>query len=226
MIKIPLITDWNICTPTLFRFLEKEYVDAFFKEGSLRLSSFSKFHTHEDEQRLDKTEGKTMFVHRTFLNGGQTLTARATHGVNAYVLSASMRYDKELMKTFNRDSYIRIKDTTGFGMAIARQIPGLIKAFESPCLYQDMKIITADLGFIDINQFRDSQNPAQLNKELISDFIDSKMQHYPLFLKSKAYAHQVEYRIVWITRDKTPDYLDIKAPDAIQFCEKPNSLNE
>jgi hypothetical protein len=134
MIKFPLVTDWNICTPSLFRFLDQEYVDSFFKEGSLRLSSFSRFHKHNDEQRLDKKEGRTMFVHRTNQGGGQAITARATHGVNAYVLCITMRYDKSLIESFGCNSCFRITNSTNFGMAIARHIPGLKSAFEGPCL--------------------------------------------------------------------------------------------
>jgi hypothetical protein len=224
MIKLPIVTDWNICTPNLFRFIDSEYVDSFFKEGSLRLSSFSQFHKHKDEQRLDKNEGRTMFVHRTNQGGGQTITAWATHGVLAYVLCAAMRYDKNLMESFGCNSYFRISNSTNFGMAIARQIPGLVAAFEGPCLYQDKKIIEQDLGYIDINQFKNPQG--QIRKEVLNDFIVSMMAHYPLFLKEKSFAHQVEYRYVWIVKNKESDFLDIKVPEALQFCEKPNELTE
>ena len=167
-----------------------------------------------------------MFVHRTNQGGGQTIEAGATHGANAYVLCATMRYDQDLMKSFNYDSYIRINDSTKFGMVIARNIPGLISAFEGPCLYQDMKIIEKDLGFIDINRFRDPEDPKNIRKDLLNNFIISQMAHYPLFLKEKSFAHQSEYRFVWITKSKTSDYLDLKIPEAIQFCTKPSSLTE
>ena len=221
MIKLPIITDWNICTPTLFRFLDKKYADAFFTDGSIRLSSFSQFHNHIDEQMLDKQEGKAMFVHRTNQGGGQTIEVFARYGTNAYILSTSMRYDTELMKAFNSDSYIRINDSTNFGIAISRYIQGLTSAFEGPCLYQSNKIIERDLGYIDITKFRD-----KVKKNLLDEFVNSQMQHYPLFLKDKPYAHQSEYRFVWIIRDKTYDYIDIKVPEAIKFCQQPNSLTE
>lgn len=226
MITLPLVINWNLCTPNLFRYLSSEFVDAFFADGSLRISSFSQFHKHKDEQRLDQREGKTMFVHRTSQGGGQTITAWATHGVNAYVLCFSMRYDKELMDAFGCDSYFRISNSTNFGMAVARHIPGLVASFEGPCLYQDKKIIEQDLGYIDINQYRSLENPEQLSKDLLNEFIVSKMSHYPLFLKDKRFAPQVEYRYVWIVRNKANDFLDLKVQEALQFCEKPNELTE
>jgi len=111
-------------------------------------------------------------------------------------------------------------------MAVARNIPGLVNAFEGPCLYQDMKIIEQDLGYIDVNKFRDPENPANIRKEMLNDFILSRMEHYPLFLKEKSFAHQVEYRYLWIVRNKEADYLDIKVPEAIQFCEKESELTK
>jgi hypothetical protein len=242
MIKIPLLlAEWNICSPTLFRFMDSQYVNAFFADGSLRISSFFKFHKHTDEQRLDKGEGKTMFVHRTNQRGGQTLTAWAIQGANAYVLSTSMRYDQDLLRSFNSDSYIRIKDSTAFGMAIARHIPHLVAGYEGTCLYQEMKIAEKDLGYIDLNQFQDPQNPLPVtdpkqipysgiplpsNNRPLTEYILSQLGHYSMFLKDKKYAHQVEYRFIWVTSNNTEDYLDIKVPEAIQFCDKPNSLTE
>ena len=226
MITLPLVTDWHICTPHLFRYMPKQYVDQFFEDGSIRLSSFSQFHKHEDEQRLDENEGRTMFVHRTNQNGGQTITAWATHGLSAYVLCAAMRHDKDLMDAFECDSYFRVTNSTGFGMAIARKIPGLVAAFEGPCIYQDKKIIEQDLSYIDFNQFRERESSEEINKAAIENFINSKMAHLPLFLKAKSFAHQIEYRYVWVVRDKNADYLDIKAPDSRMFCVRPNELTD
>lgn len=242
MIRLPLLlSEWNICTPTLFRLMDSKYVDAFFADGSLRISSFSKFHKHADEQRLDKGEGKTMFVHRTNQRGGQTITAWTIQGANAYVLSTSMRHDQDLLHSFNSDSYIRIKDSSAFGMAIARHIPHLVAGFEGACLYQERKIIKRDLGYIDLNQFQDPQNPLPVidqkeipysglplpsNNPKLTDYILSQLGHYSMFLKDKIFAHQSEYRFIWVTANNTEDYLDIKVPEAIQFCEKPSLITE
>jgi len=48
---------WHIYFPVLFRYLEQEYIDAFFRDGSLRLSSFKQFAKHKDEARNDWGEG-------------------------------------------------------------------------------------------------------------------------------------------------------------------------
>jgi len=227
--------------------MESKYVNAFFEDGSLRLSSVSQFSKHVDEQRLDVGEGKIMFVHRTNQRGGQTLVTWAMQGTNTYILSATMRYNQDLCKSFNSDSYIRINDSIGFGTAIARHIPFFLAGFEGPCLYQERKIIERDLGYIDINQFKDPDITTSVDDTLLNglarislkpdislpsgnprltQFILSRMQHYAMFLKDKKYSHQVEYRFVWAIPGDATDSLDIKVPEAIQFCEKPNPLTE
>jgi hypothetical protein len=224
MIALQISSPWNVCTPTLFRFLEKQFVDQFFQDGTLRLSTFDKFKKHEDEQRLGKQEGKITFVHRTSQRGGQTLEAFAAHGQNAYVLCGAMRFENELMDAFNCDSYIRINDPTKFGMAISKHLPGFIAGFEGPCLYQANKIIEKDLGYIDLNSFKTQTGQVDMNK--LQSFINHHMSFYPYFLKDKSYSHQMEYRLLWLTSSETNDYIDIKAPEAIQFCSMPSNLTE
>jgi len=228
MITLPIVTaEWNICTPVLFRFMDGKYVDAFFEDGSLRLSSFAVFRNHKDEQRLDEVEGRLMFVHKTEQGGGQTIEAQVNYSaMNLYVFSTSMRCDSALMTAFKSDSYIRINDSTKFGIEIAKHIPGVVRAFEGPCLYQTNKIMSLDSGYIDIGQFRDPRYPQNIRVDRLKNFVSSKARHYPLFLKHKSYAHQSEYRFVWLTNNTTEDFLDIKVPGAIQFCEKPSSLTE
>lgn len=238
---------WTICTPTLFRYMDSKYVEAFFTDGSLRLSSMSLFSKHTDEQRLDAGEGKVMFVHRTNQGGGQTLATWAIQGTNAYVLSTSMMYDRDLCESFHSDSYIRINDSIGFGTAIALHIPALLLGLEGPCLYQGKKIIEKDLGYIDISQFQDPDNTERVDDTLLkqldqislrpdtalpagnarlTQLILRRMQHYALFLKDKRFSRQVEYRFVWVLANGADDYLEVKVPEAIQFCEKPNPLIE
>ena len=233
-------SNWYIATPTLFRFMDSKYVDAFFADGSLRISSFSRFQKHKDEQRMDKDEGKVMFVHTTKQGGGQTILAMIEQGINAYILSTTMRYDKGFLGIFNVDSYIRINDSSGFGEAIAKKISNLTFGYEGVCLYQETKIIHKDLGYIDINKLRDPQNPLPLIEQekishdglhlspnpLIKEYIFSQIGHHAMFLKDKRFAHQTEYRFAWAIKGQSLDFIDIKVPEAIKFCEKPNILIE
>jgi len=224
MITLNINSPWNVCTPTLFRFMEREFVDQFFHDGSLRISSFKQFREHKDEQRLDKFEGDTYCALTSSQNGGQTIEAKVRHGKNAYVLCAAMRFDKELMKSFEQDSYIRINDPTKFGMVISRHVPGFVAGYEGPCLYQENKIINKDIDYIGLDAFRSSTG--QIDMSRVNSFIDREMDFIPYFLKERSYAHQIEYRMLWLTNSDIEDFMDIKVPEAVQFCTRPKSLTE
>jgi len=226
MLTVPINYPWHVCTPTVFRYLPAEYVDAFFVDGSLRLSSFRMFKQHADEQRLDKREGDTMFVHRTSQNGGQTISAWASHGKTAYVLCGTMRHEQSLMERFGCDSYIRINDPTKFGIVIARHIPTFRVGAEGPCLYQENKIIERDLGYIDIQRFSDPGDPGSISKTMMNRFVNDAMEHFPFFLKDSQFSAQVEYRHVWMTSTQVEDFLHIRVPEAIQYCSKPSWITE
>jgi hypothetical protein len=205
---------WNILTPTLFRYLPAAYVDAFFKDGSLRLSSFARFKSHADEQRFDDKEGRTLFIHSNEQNGGQTLSAWMQHGFNAYVLCGTIRHDDSLMQTFGCDSYIRINDPTTFAAILARHVPNVRGGAEGLCLYQQMKIIERDLGYIDFAKFpSDPSDSKKPSKVAIDRLVNDAAGIYPYFLKDRTYVHQAEYRLVWITEQPVDGVLDIKIPE-------------
>lgn len=226
MITLPISYPWHVCTPTIFRYLNAEHVDAFFSDGSLRLSSFARFKTHADEQRMDAKEGEVHFVHRTNQNGGQTLYAKSFHGTKAFVLCATMRHDNALMADFGCDSYIRIENPTEFGARVARHIPGLQAGAEGPCLYQNKKFIERDLGYLDTKLFADPADPSKPNVEAISRILNDQMRHWPLFLKERSFASQAEYRLLWLTSADIDGYVDIKVPEAIPLCSRPSELTQ
>jgi len=228
MLGMPIVTaQWHICPPPLFRYLENKYVDAFFNDGTLRLSSFAQFKKHNDEQRQDKHEGEAFFVEQTNHGSGQTIEIFSSYGDNAYILSSCMRYDKKLAELFSCDSYIKINDTTNFGIAVAQQIPLLMAGFEGPCVYRSAKILAKDMEQPpkDIQQFKNKDGLVDISK-LTDSVTGQHPSHLPYFLKDNAYATQVEYRFVWITKNPVEEPLTIKVPQAVQFCEKPNTLNQ
>ena len=68
---------WSNRSPRVYRFLEKQYVEAFFRTGALRLSSFARFSKHTDEQRLDGNEGTVSIVYSPPGGSGKTVLLEA-----------------------------------------------------------------------------------------------------------------------------------------------------
>jgi len=168
---------------------------------------------------LDSNEGDWVTViHRSAEQGDQTISAHWKTGSYAYVVSASMKYDQGLMSGFDCDSYIRIHNPTEFGARISRQIPGFRSGGEGPCLYQANRIVGGDGEYVDPKRFKTAED--------LGKFINDKAQHIPFFIKHNSFAHQVEYRMIWITDHEVNDFLDIKCPEAVELCSRPTKVFE
>jgi hypothetical protein len=200
--------------------LEKEFVDAFFETGALRLSSFERFSQHADEQRLDASEGKGIVAHINAEGEGQTIMARIGQGHNAYVLCASTFYSGNLAEAFNADSGFRINDIFGFANAVSRYVPGFVVGREGPCLYLQKRVLNRDMGRIELDSLRVSSDSKNMDMGKMMQTIFGMAGDDLFFLKSSKYAHQNEYCLLWCTSGQVNPYLDITCPEARNFCTR------
>jgi hypothetical protein len=209
------MTQWNIRTPIVYRYLPRQYVDEFFGTGAIRLSSFSEFSKHPDEEKGDAGEGKHIIVGK---GTKQTVFAVTAHGHDACVLSCSAILSDELMERFNCDAAIRVKNTTAFALAIARQLPGLRQGFEGSCYYRDGSI-EADIGDFELDQLRTSPGEASLDLGKLGGFALSMAGAAVYFKKREVYQHQSEYRFIWLVDHEVPGPVAVICPEARSFCE-------
>lgn len=109
----------------LYRYMEKEFVDRFFSDGELFLTSFNRCKEHEDKARRDQREGRYIFEFRGKSN---TLAVNHQAGANSYMLCTSVSSDHNLLSRFKADSRIKISQPTEFFLEIAKAIPGLVNS--------------------------------------------------------------------------------------------------
>jgi hypothetical protein len=224
VVNLQFTSPWNLCTPLVYRYLQAKYVDDFFEDGSLRLSSAERFGQHPDEVRNDPDEGKANFFHRTEEGGGQTIAAHIEQGQNAYILCGSAYFSPDLMDAFGADSYIRINDSTAFGQAVSRHIPGFSGGAEGHCRYQSARAFERDLGFVDgINVTLPDGSPGYDQQRLLQ-VLNQGVGVVPIFLKGVHFAWQAEYRLVWFSSGLASPYLEIKVPEARELCTKGNDF--
>lgn len=220
MVNLQFTSPWNLFTPLVYRYLQAEYVEAFFEDGSLRLSSVETFAAHPDEQRNDPSEGKANFFHRTEAGGGQTIVAHVEQGQNAYILCGSAYCSPDLTDAFGCDSYIRINDTTAFGQAVSRHIPGFVGGAEGLCRYQSARAFERDLGFVDgINVTLPDGSPGY-DQERLLGVLNQAIGIVPLFEKEVGFASQAEYRFIWFSSGPASPILNIKVPEARELCTR------
>lgn len=224
--QIPRVVAWHQRSPVVYRYLESQFIDKFFNEGELRLSSFKKFKQHPDEQRGDSHEGKAILV-----TGGNNVTAYAIaeFGGNALVMSASEIHQKELYDVFCVDGCFAVENPPMFGLAICRAISNCIAGMQGPCNYYDRRVLEKDSPTLRLEDFGISSNgsvaepkavgQAEMNR-IAGPALQSVFGDDAIFLKTREYAHQREHRLVWFTENNVPETLIISCPDAVQYCKR------
>jgi len=218
LIEIPHTPFANAYVPMLFRYLELEWVDEFFKTGKLRLSSFKKFHKHDDEQRGDTSEGSNSI----FGNSPDHHLFAVTHsGNDAFVLSTSLTFNEQLYIDFKVDSCFVIEKPLEFMDCIIRAIPEFKGINYGPCLYQPEKIIQRKIPSFNMDSIKCDENSNNVDMDKMFNLINQVGGNDVLFSKTIKYSNQHEYRILWHSfSDTMPDYIDVFVPEARVFCKQ------
>jgi hypothetical protein len=222
MIQMQLASKiWHVRQPEITRVIDSIYVDAFFADGSIRLSSMEKFRSYPDEERGDPREGERHARH-TNAQGSQFVFINAQPaGHNAYVLSFTSNNHAGGMQTFGNSAF-RVKSSFQFGAALSAAIPNFVEGIEGPCIYTDQFALDRNIGAADDALFS-NEDGFQIGGPSQSHVL-AQMQAGPefYFKKRTRYAPQNEYRMVWFVSGAAQPYLDIKCPAAVAVCERVN----
>lgn len=212
-IAVPFAQHWEVRLPVVVRQMHIQYVEDFFRDGSLRLSSFEAFRRHPDEQRRDCQEG-TAVMEIEEPNG--RLSILGANAQEAYVLCASLGEPACTGRPADA-GFIRIHDTVGFAAAVSRQINGFVGGSEGPCRYSHDKIVRK-AGTRSIQPPKSAAEAeswfAEQNEYVGRQAIDA------YFLKNQCFSHENEYRLIWFAEGERKAHIDIKCPAALKFCER------
>jgi hypothetical protein len=189
---------------TLYRYMDKCYVEKFFQQGALQLGSFLHFAELEDESRRDDSEGfKEILVQGKV--GGVFREYRS--GLTSLVLCTSMDGNKWASKW--GDAAIQINDPTRFGIAVTDAIKECIEGAEGPCIYAEGSRIGLKI--------RAALHASQMNRwPPKQDLLPSSME---CFVKEARFQADQEYRFAWRLRDEPAATLEINCSGAVRFCE-------
>jgi hypothetical protein len=209
---------WQVVRPRLYRHLEAKYVEGFFNDGSLRLSSFARFAQHPDERLRDTAEG----IGSRFGIGSQaTIAMVGGRGTDCYVLCATLHNTEGVRKQFGHsDACIAIDNILGFANAVSLKLPFFTQGFEGPVIYQDNTTIYKNIGATSAEELIERyKNPdGTLRMEMLQDMAGRMGVIEEYFIKHSRHAQECEYRLLWATGQTAEPFIDIKVPDARQFC--------
>jgi hypothetical protein len=88
-------TNTHFSLPRVYRYMDKEYIEAFFKDGSLRLSSFQHFASHPNELVKDGTEGNATIFQTGY---GKTVISNLRYIPNVNILCGTTLNSSKLKK--------------------------------------------------------------------------------------------------------------------------------
>jgi hypothetical protein len=214
--EIPFQIFMQAYVPMVYRYLDKELISTFFNEGKLRLSSFNKFKKHADEQRSDKDEGQNFIIGNM---KDKQFMAMVSSGIDAFVLSSSLMHCKELYEDFKVESCFVIERPVEFMQEIGKHIPEFKGINFGPCIYKPNHQIIRQFPGLDMEALKSDDDPNGMDMNKMFALSNEAGGNEVLFTKTKKYSQQHEYRMLWHSElNPFPDYIDIVAPEAIQFC--------
>ena len=210
--------------PMLYRHIDKQFIEEFFKYGKLKLTTYKRCKNIEDTIRRDADEGKTTL--ETKEEGNTIQIGYGVVGCIMLCLSLSKEYTSS--KGEKSECCIEIQNVYDFTYLITDQLlqNGIkVKSvLKGPCCYNDRNIQRQ------INTTAIKKMEEQMSKGTSSDFnllfdtagaID---QNDAYFSKPVEKSVENEYRIVWILDEepKEENYF-VEIPAAIPFCRSVNS---
>jgi hypothetical protein len=188
----------------LIKMSKKEYIDAFFEHGTLKLGTLEYYRTIDDPEQGDNSEGSIIIIGQ---NSTNTAFAKIGSGFNNYVFCC---YDgspnNEVIEKFGYDDYFIIENPKEFAESI-RQLIEANRVIRSQCIYKKDKVL-----------FGKTSDHFDFN--VLSEKLATLVDETQYFIKTDKYEHQQEYRFIWGLENNVSEPLIIKCPEAIQFCKR------
>lgn len=208
--------NWKVKNYPVYRLLDNtKWIDNFFDSGEIQLSCFAKFRKYPNEIQGDPAEGSALCYFED--DERNTIGFQYESGLSSYILSTTEVLSDKIIEDFQAVGAIKILDTTNFALELSKKIAYCFSGLEGRCQYEkgrsfplkDMKTI-ARLYKLKNGKYDDE----------FRSLLQSMVNEYELFLKTKKYEYQNEYRFTWHTSIELASSINIKCPEARSFCER------
>lgn len=137
-LKFGFSRPWSVRLPVVTRFLDERYVEELFSSGRLRLSTFSTFRNHKDEERGDPNEGR---VNAEISTPNANHHVLAINGQESYVLCGGLVENPNMEASFSTQFGIRILNPLAFADAVSGRVPGFVGGYQGNCIYRSETLI-------------------------------------------------------------------------------------
>ena len=206
---------WNdLNCPQLFRYMEEKYIDNFFENGELRITTLNECRKHE-EIRQDIFEGVLDFIHVTTDDEGKV---KVPEGM-LYILDEQdnpISNAKALLVKQLRNCYLLCMSSND-RLFQKFQCKYAIKIYESKKFYQDVSAVIEDIMEVRIARFGSVFYANDRSK------VDLEQRAWDaVFVKNKEFSLECEWRACIIPKGSLNQIqpLNICCPHARRWCEK------
>ncbi len=211
-----------------FRYLQEDYVDAFFERGEILLTTYERCKSHEDESRRDQNEGKLNF---NFTYGDQSVGGIHGVGRSSYMLCTSMIWSEELKQRFGTKSGFSINDVQAFCHAVSAVIPGAKKHIQGLRKYVDQRSMCGPIS----NPFEpeatnmfeamrtgtgDTEAPFRKTQEAMSIRLHGHLSDKAYFMKEKQFQIEQEFRFVWAVDQPVSEPIVMICRESVRHCTR------
>ncbi len=213
---------------TVYRYLDGKYADAFFKTGSLQLTTLAVCRSHPLESRADTGDGKLPYALK---DGDQMMAGVSVAGRRSYMLCASFSNSSTLLDRFGTDSGIEIINPSKFAKAVA-DVLGCSEAPRlSACRYLSPKEFNEQARTSPTEVIQDLYRSTLVNNddvvrdnfyktgERLSDIVGDHLGDGAYFTKAAdLYEIEQEFRFFWEVDHDVTGTKVIRCPEAIPYC--------
>ena len=230
----PLI---NISTyePFIYRFFNKEeYVDRFFNNGELLISTFKRCQSIEIKNRQDKYENQNKIIIK---DGEYTIEIVVGFNFETLLFCTSLAQENVYNNKCSIEFGFKINRPAEFLDVLTRALVTKgIKIYEilkGPCVYNNKQIELNATGSGFADKIISDNKKGIVDFGPTMEYISGHAQNHILMNKPTNYSFENEYRYIWklispITKDSVTDDIKInpdgsiiiQVPELIQFCER------
>ena len=212
----------------IFRLIPTQYIEDFYKDGSIRLTNIKKWRTDENKAIEDKKEG--YFNNRVI--DSETGATSILNNVdnpkneilgNFYGMSFTMEVNLGTCVDFAFDGFW-INDIILFANVINEHILCHSGFFYNKCNYVEGGYYQRYDSFRE-NGMLSERGTLLIGNGLFQMAINNQNDPNHLFTKDSYYSDQQEFRIIWETANNFGDYLYLKCPELRQLCYRINGIN-
>lgn len=216
-------------TGSVYRHMDKKWVDQFFETGELLLTTLPKCREHDVLNRADSRDGKLNFA---LADRQQMMAGISVVGARSYILCASHSAHAEVQSRFGTDSWIEIVDAHAFASAIAETLACTRPPKLSSCIYVDQKEVTREADYPLAHDLREMTEMCMSGDfsqvESIFHRTNERLASRTAVFEDDAYFRKTaepyrveqEFRFVWFVDQDVSSPTVVRCEKARQWCRR------